>query len=331
MSNRGVRLLVCLSVMVGAGCNGEEPAADSAVPDATPAEASVDADKTPDAPPGDSKIVPDVGQDQAKGDGPTADMTKKPDGPIKADSGPVPKIKGRIRLFEMQDVRLNTVPKPSVLVAFADLCFYDETFVSTKKYGDCHVGMVMPPPPCITNYVDGGPVIITGGDYGLAYKYKAKGPYGGNLPSSIHTVFSNGQTLNITGGGSAKVPVKFKATLKAPSDLKVSVPSMTGATATVSTKSSWTVKWTKGLAKEVRVRLRCVSGSSTTPAMAVECSSKDDGDIVIKAGALADMALGCKGKIDIDVERANEVAIPNAKAQITARAATQQTTGLILK
>ena len=329
MSSTRTALLVCWLVCV-AGCTDEAPPADSAVLDQAATEASVDVGQAPDTlkQDGEAKDTgrpPDLASPDLTPDAGKPDSAKKPD-----SAGTPPKIKGRIRLLEMHDARINTILKPQVLVAFAYTCFYETTFVPKTTYGECAVGTMMPPPPCITNYVDGGPVAITGGDVGLSYKYKPKGPYAGNLPATALSVFSSGQTLSIKGGGSTKVPAKFSATLAAPADLSVSVPSMKGATTTVSTKADWTVKWTKSSAHKVNARLRCLGGSTSLP-VAVECSSKDDGAIVLKAAVLAAMAAGCKGKVDIDVERVNEVAIPNPKAQISARALTRHTGGLILK
>ena len=330
MSSARYVLFACCLVCI-AGCTDEATPADSAVLDQVATEASVDVGQAPDSLKQDGEAK-DTGQapDLAPPDLASPDAGK-PDSAKKADSaGTQPKIKGRIRLLEMHDARINTVLKPQVQVAFADTCFFETTFVPKTIFGECAVGTMMPPPPCITNYVDGGPVTITGGDVGLSYKYKPKGPYSGNLPSTAYSVFSNGQTLSIKGGGSARVPAKFSATLAAPADLAVSVPAMKGATTAVSTKADWTIKWTKSSAHKVNARLRCVGGSTSLP-VAVECSSKDDGAIVVKAAALAAMAAGCKGKVDIDVERVNEVAIPNPKAQISARVVTSHTGGVILK
>ena len=332
MSLTKTDLMACCMVLGIIGCTDEGgTTTDSTVPDRAVDELTVEAGKASDGPGKDNLTQGDVGQGDLKTTDASSLDSLQPDSAQPADKGgPQPNIKGRIRLWELQDFRINTVPKPQVQVAFADSCFYEETFSVITTHGACTLGQFVPPPPCIPHYLNGGPVTITGGDAPLSYKYKGQWPYVGNLPSSAKSVFTNGQTLTIKGGGSAKVPAKFTGTLPAPSDLKVTVPNLSGPAATVSTKADWTVKWTKASADKVVVRLRCMGGATGMPT-AVECDVKDNGSVVIKASALSALAAKCSGKVDIRVERINEIDIPNPQAKINAQAKIGQTGGLILK
>jgi hypothetical protein len=209
--------------------------------------------------------------------------------------------------------------QPRVQIEFAEQ-FYDAAFAPTSSFGQCAFGQEVPPPPGVPHWVDGGPVTITGGDLTLSYAFDPSGPYLGNLAAGGGSIFSDGQTLSISGPGSSQVPGGIAGTLPAPADLfqtfSYSVP----------VASDFTVQWKKSTAEQVRVVIYCTGQNAE--GYRVVCTSTDTGSAVVPSAALAALAAKCKTP-DIDVERITRTTL--GSPFITAQATIRWTAGLELK
>lgn len=274
-------------------------------------------------------LFPDIGSNdgQPAADGPVT--LPDADDPVRLDHGGGSYVyHGRVFIRDAVDPRMNMPGWVELGVGFAT-AFYESAFAPTATHGACRFGEMVPPPPAVTNWLDAGPVKVSGTLQPMSFTFNPSGYYHDDLKDGTYQLLDAGKSVAVAAGGGADLPA-FSAAVVAPAPLKVNSPDLYQMSTTVDTSQDFLVSWAPGSADRVEVLLHC---GKTYPEHRVECVSSDDGSLVLPSAVLKALAPSCivSKTVSIDLVRTNETTVSQGDMQVTVRAATLIRGGLAFK